>query len=1260
MIYRVFTERREHFRQENLQTLSDFQHMGIDVPGTLRIVKFYDVEGLSEEQFMRTIPLVFADPVKDMWSLEYDALGIREENTVIAIESLPGQFDQRADSARQCVQFVLGGERPEVRTASLYIFSETLAEDVKERVTSALVNPVENRIASLEEVDHIHETEIVEAGIGRIDGFRLMVEGPAYWREQLGLAMEADDLEVVRSYFDSEGREPSITEIRMIDTYWSDHCRHTTFNTELTEIIFDDKLVEASYNDYVRGREALGRTKPISLMDMGTLAAKELKAEGLLVQLDESEEINACTVKVKVTVEETGAQEDWLLLFKNETHNHPTEMEPFGGAATCLGGAIRDPLSGRAYVYQAMRVTGAANPYIPLEETPDGKLTQRRIMQQAAAGYSSYGNQVGVASGLIDEIYHPGYQAKRMECGAVIGAVPAEQVDRQVPQAGDLVLLLGARTGRDGLGGATGSSKSQHSESTETSAAEVQKGNAPEERAIMRLFRKPEISSKIKRCNDFGAGGVSVAIGELAEGLEIYLDQVPLKYSGLDGTEIAISESQERMALVIAPEHQAFFYEEATKENVECTAVAEVTQDARVRMTWRGETIVDLSRAFLDTNGAHKTQTAQVRMPDTIHFPHLWQGSLEESLYPLVEDLNVTSKAGLIQRFDATVGARTVLHPLGGRYQRTPIQTMAARLPRLGGGTDTTSLMAYGYNPFLSQNDEYAGGYLAVVESLAKVIASGGRREEMWLSFQEYFQALGKDKNKWGSPVASVLGAYKAQRDFHVAAIGGKDSMSGSFESIHVPPALISFAVSVTEGKKVLSPEFKSAGNHLLLLYTEHDARFLMDPEKLNALFELGERIVQEERAISGSTSSYGGPIEQIFKGLVGNGLGIRLNDELDISLLFDWHYGSFLFEVTDEEMPTLMAWAEESGVLAENLGILDSEAKIAYQGEVLPLSPLQTAWEAVLEDVYPTQLADDIEPTNLTENWLQLGTSNGKKYKNISILPQGYAKPTALIPVFPGTNTEEESAKAFENAGATSKIVIVRNRRPEDLQETVEAMEEALASSQILFLPGGFSGGDEPDGSGKFINAFLRNERLAASITSLLEERDGLVGGICNGFQGLVKLGLLPYGKIVALNEEDPILDQNLIGRHQAQIIRTRVVQNNSPWLSHYEIGEIHDVAISHGEGQFLCTDACMDKLFKNLQVATQYVNSLGEPSMDLRYNPNSSKGAIEGLVSQDGRVFGRMGHSERMVEGTLKNIGRPVIESKIFKGAVEYFTKA
>lgn len=1267
MVFRVYVERRENFRQES-ETLRHRleENLQLSFPGGIRILHRYDVEGISEEEFFKSIPLVFCDAAKDQATVAEMGLW-KSTDSIIPIEALPGQFDQRADSAAQCIQFVLGGKSPKVRYATIYIFRDDLSEEEQALIEKELINPVENRIASFD------VPKSLEEAVNEPDDVEILTDfadvNASDWVEKLGLAMDADDVKMCQDYFKSENRNPSIAEIKVIDTYWSDHCRHTTFNTELEEIVFNDNLAEATYNQYLKARKELNRTKPITLMDLGTLAAKELKKLGLLSQLDESEEINACTVKVKIKIEETGELEDWLLLFKNETHNHPTEIEPFGGAATCLGGAIRDPLSGRAYVYQAMRITGAADPFTKKEDTPEGKLLQRQIITRACEGYSSYGNQVGLTTGYVEEIYHPGYIAKRMECGAVIGAVPEANVVREEPAPGDLVLLLGGKTGRDGIGGATGSSKSHTVESVEVSAAEVQKGNAPEERGIMRLFRHHEFSKNIKRCNDFGAGGVSVAIGELADGVLINLDKVPKKYEGLDGTELAISESQERMAIVIAKENLDLMMKMANSENVSCTVVAEITEDPRMVMNWRGKKIVNLSREFLDTNGAAKSVKANVKAPRNAEYKYGWTGDLEDSFKVLLADLNVASQEGLLQRFDQTVGARTILHPLGGKYQKTTPQAMAARLPRLHGGTDSTSVMSFGYNPYLTEKDEYSGAYLAVLESAAKIIATGGHMKECWLTFQEYFQKLGNDADKWGSPLAAVLGAYQAQMDLGLASIGGKDSMSGSYEDLHVPPTFLSFAVSMTEGKNVISPEFKKIGSKVLITEykkssSERNKRFLPEKDEILALFEWMENKISDKKVISCATPVSGGSAEILAKMMFGNKIGLNIFDDFDVNDLFKWNYGGFVFECDDSvSEDDIKAWKDELAgkrIVLKMLGETVEESVLQYKEASVELDVLIEAWEATLRPIFPVK-EQGIEVTELKDEWKELPKVDevGDKYKGVSILPKGVLKPKVVIPVFPGTNCEEESAEAFIRAGADVDIIIIRNRTEKDISDSRQDMLKAISNAQILFLPGGFSGGDEPDGSGKFINAFLRGEEIAEAINDLLEKRNGLVGGICNGFQALVKLGLLPYGKITDTDHSAPILTNNFIGRHQAKMVHVRIATNRSPWLQYETPGDIQHVVISHGEGRFAFSEKGVDELFAKGQIASQYVDLNGNPTMETEFTPNGSIAAIEALISEDGKVFGRMGHSERMIPGTLKNLETGLGNEKIFKGAVDYFKR-
>ena len=1016
----------------------------------------------------------------------------------------------------------------------------------------------------------------------------------------------------------------------MIDTYWSDHCRHTTFLTTIDNVKFEDSLIQETYDDYIETRKHLGRTKPINLMDIATLAVKYLRKEGKLDKLDESEEINACTVKMDIEVD--GKTEPWLLLFKNETHNHPTEIEPFGGAATCIGGAIRDPLSGRSYVYGAMRVTGAADPLKPVSETLEGKLPQRKIVTTAAAGYSSYGNQIGLATGIVDEIYHDGYAAKRMEIGAVIAAAPEKNVRRERPEPGDIVILLGGRTGRDGCGGATGSSKSHTLESLESCGAEVQKGNAPEERKLQRLFRNGEVSRMIKRCNDFGAGGVSVAIGELADGLDIDLNAVPKKYDGLDGTELAISESQERMAVVVAKEDVEKFISLADGENLEATVVAEVKADPRLTMTWNGKKIVDISREFLNSNGAEKhidiaPAKAEIYKKDI-------SGGFAENYRKTVSDLNMCSKRGLSERFDSTIGAGTVLMPFGGKYQQTPIQAMVQKISVEKGHTDNCSLMAFGYNPFVTEKSPFHGAYLAVVESVCKLIATGTDFKDVYLTFQEYFERPGKDPERWGKPLAALLGSFRAQKELGIGAIGGKDSMSGSFEDLDVPPTLVSFAVSTDKIKNIVSPEFKQSGHSLVRLSPEFDENGLPKTESLVALFDKVTQLLRSGKAVACYTPGMGGIAEAVFKMAIGNRLGFSFSDKLSLDEIFGLDYAAFLLEVT-EDIPE-----------AQLIGTVTDDGCITYGGASLSLSELQKDYEEKLESVYSCDL-------NGSKKKLENISFTEKKYKAPALKT---AKPHVLIPVFPGTNCEYDSAKAATDAGAEAEIFVINNLTADGIARSVDRFAEQVKKSQIIFIPGGFSGGDEPDGSGKFITAFFRNAAIKEQVTELLEKRDGLMCGICNGFQALIKLGLVPFGKIVDTDEHCPTLTFNSIGRHQSRIVTTRVASANSPWLSGTQVGELYNVPISHGEGRFLAEPQVLEQLKANGQIATQYVDADGDATEDILYNPNGSIAAIEGILSPDGRVLGKMGHSERIGEGLYKNVPGNY-DMQLFKSAVKYF---
>ena len=1228
MVYRVYVEKKPGFDGEAQGLLNELKSLlGVKSLSGLRLLNRYDVEGIGEELFRQCVPTVFSEPPVDQ---VYDHLPAAD--ATFAVEYLPGQFDQRAASASECIQLISQGERPQVRTARVYLLGGALSEGELARIKKYVINPVEAREAALSRRDTLKVEYPAPAPVEVLEGFlELDQEGLARFIAERGLAMDEADIAFCQEYFRSEGRAPTITEIKMIDTYWSDHCRHTTFGTILDEVEIRDEQVKKAFDSYLAMRKAVyaGRKKNLCLMDLGTIGAKYLKSIGRLKNLDESDEINACTVKIKCEVD--GEEQDWLYLFKNETHNHPTEIEPFGGAATCIGGAIRDPLSGRSYVYQAMRVTGAADPLAPVSETLPGKLPQRKLVTTAAAGYSSYGNQIGLATGQVDELYHPGYAAKRMEIGAVVGAAPAANVRREVPAAGDIVVLLGGATGRDGCGGATGSSKAHKLESLESCGAEVQKGNAPVERKLQRLFRRPEATRLIKRCNDFGAGGVSVAIGELADGLAIDLDRVPKKYDGLDGTELAISESQERMAVVLAPGDVEEFTALAHEENLEATTVAMVTEAPRLTMSWRGETIVDVSRDFLNSNGAEKH--ANVLVYDCLPYEPQWKGeSWGEKLHSLVSDLNVCSKKGLSERFDSTIGAATVLMPFGGKYQLTPAQAMAAKLP-VPGETTTCSGMAWGYNPYLMEKKQYSGAYLAVVESVCKLVASGFRYEDAYLTFQEYFQRLGSDPERWGQPFAALLGALKAQVDLGVAAIGGKDSMSGSFESMDVPPTLVSFATAIGSTKNVISPEFKTAGDRVVWLAPGYND--LRPAHKsLKAILAQVEALTAAGKVKAAWTPGYGCAAEGLFKMCLGNRLGFALAGGVDPEALFRPAYGSFMLELAEG--------AEAEGAL--ELGTVTEEYTFRLAGEAVDLAGLQEAYEAKLEPVFPYRGAGEaVEPV----------TYRAEKRAAPAV---GAARPRVVIPVFPGTNCEYDTARAFRRAGAEPQVLVVNNLTPAAVAESCEALVKAIRTSQIVMLPGGFSGGDEPDGSAKFITAFFRAPAVAEAVAELLQKRDGLMLGICNGFQALIKLGLVPYGEIRPLTADCPTLTFNTLGRHQSMLVRTRVASNKSPWLSRCELGQVHTVAISHGEGRFAASPQVLAQLRENGQIATQYVDLAGAPSMDLSANPNGSVWAIEGITSPDGRVLGKMGHTERSGDALYKNVPGDKYQP-LFEGGVDYF---
>ena len=1230
MVYRVYVEKKSSEALEAGALLCDIRgFLGIEKLEGLRIVNRYDVENISSELFERCKMMVFAEPQRDIVSSE---LRGTDGCTVLAVEYLPGQFDQRADSAAQCLQIVSQGEKPAVRTAKIYILSGKLSEQELETIKSYLINPVESRAASLGAFDTLETRYEIPTEVDTLGGFREMsdAETAKFVRER-GLAMDEEDLRFCRDYFISEGRDPTVTEIKVIDTYWSDHCRHTTFNTIIDSVSFEDDSLRCAWNEYLATRRELGRTKPICLMDIGTLAAKYLKAAGKLDRLDESEEINACTVKIDV--ETAGGTEKWLLLFKNETHNHPTEIEPFGGAATCIGGAIRDPLSGRSYVYAAMRVTGAADPLKPVSATLEGKLPQKKLVTTAAAGYSSYGNQIGLATGIVDEIYHPGYAAKHMEVGAVIGAAPAENVRRERPVPGDAVILLGGRTGRDGCGGATGSSKAHDLSSLENCGAEVQKGNAPEERKLQRLFRNPEASLLIKRCNDFGAGGVSVAIGELADGLEIDLNAVPKKYEGLDGTELAISESQERMAIVVERNHVNRFIALAAAENLEATEVARVTEAPRLVMRWNGRTIVDISREFLDSNGAEKH--IDVTPEATRSFVRETPAEFSSGMRALAADINICSKRGLSERFDSTIGAGSVLMPFGGKFQRTPIQAMVHKISREHGDTKTCSFMSYGFNPYISEKSPYHGAYLAVVESVSKLIASGAEYRDVYLSFQEYFEKPMRDGSRWGKPLSALLGAFMAQKELGAPAIGGKDSMSGSFENLDVPPTLISFAVTTGKINDVLSPEFKAAGHRVCFLCPSYRADGLPESASLIANFSTVTSLIRSGKVCAAYTPTCGGAAEGIFKMCFGNGLGFDFAEGVPDVEIFGYRYGSFILE---------MSGGERVGTL---LGSTSSQEEITKGGTILPLGELENKYEGALECVYPCNIRTE---DKFTETYA---------FERKSAIPRprtAFARPKALIPVFPGTNCEYDTAKALEKAGLDPEIVVIRNLTASDISRSVELFAEKLRNAQIVVIPGGFSGGDEPDGSAKFINSFFRSAAVRDGVEELLGFRDGLMLGICNGFQALIKLGLVPCGHITDTDGSSPTLSFNTIGRHQSKLVRIRVSSNLSPWLLKTRVGEIYTVPVSHGEGRFLAGAELVKQLGESGQIATQYVDLSGNVTQDIRFNPNGSICAVEGITSPDGRVFGKMGHSERTGTGLYKNV-EGLYDMQLFASAAEYF---
>ena len=1239
MVSRIYVEKKPGFDVEAQQLAHELRSiLGITSLEGLRLVNRYDVEGISQELFDQCVPTVFSEPQVDVASAE---LPQADGAQVFAVEFLPGQFDQRAASASECIQLISQGERPEVRSAKVYLLSGPLSDQDVQAIKHYVINPIEAREATLEQRDTLTMAQPQPEPVEVLEGFLdLDAAGLAQFIVDRELAMDEADLAFCQQYFQSEGRCPTITEIKMIDTYWSDHCRHTTFGTEMTDVAIDDPRVQAAFDQYMDMRNELGRqAKPVCLMDMGTIGAKWLKSKGVLTGLDESEEINACTVKCKVDVD--GEEQDWLYLFKNETHNHPTEIEPFGGAATCLGGAIRDPLSGRSYVYQAMRITGSGDPRMPYSRTRAGKLPQRRITTTAAQGYSSYGNQIGLAAGKVQEYYHPGFVAKRMELGAVIAATPRDHVRRAQPEPGDIVMLLGGRTGRDGCGGATGSSKAHNAQSLTTCGAEVQKGNAPTERCIQRLFRHAEFAQMIKRCNDFGAGGVCVAVGELAPGLVINLDAVPKKYEGLDGTELAISESQERMACVIEPDMLERFKQMAYEENLEATQVAVVTEEPRLVMNWRGKTIVDLSRAFLDTNGVTQHAKAEVAVPDErapylTAQPDFAKGrTVREAWLAMLADLNICSQKGLVERFDGTIGASTILAPYGGIYRDSPNEAMAALIPTEG-ETTTATLMSHGYDPYLSEWSPFHGAVYAVTESLAKICAAGGDVSRARLTFQEYFERLNKAPLSWGKPAAALLGGLSAQLGFGTASIGGKDSMSGTFEDIHVPPTLVSFAVGMVDAGDVVSTDLKGAGHRLALLELPVDADLVPEYDKALMLYEALHQAILRGDVLSAHTVGRGGIAAAVTMMALGSRVGVNLTDVQEEALFLP-RYGSIVVELKDGA--SVPAGLRVIGMTAEN-------AAISALGMSLSLAEAKNAWNEPLESVFPT----DSSAKHTTAPFIPYEQRSTAR-PAIKI-----AKPRVFIPSFPGTNCELDSEKAFRRAGAETDVFVFRNLTPAGIEESVEALAKGIERAQIVMLPGGFSAGDEPDGSGKFIATALRNPRIMEAIMNLLNKRDGLMLGICNGFQALIKLGLVPYGEIRMLGENDPTLTYNTIGRHAATHVQTVISSVKSPWMAGVNVGDIHQVAISHGEGRFVCREAQLKQLMANGQIITQYCNADGVPAVKMPENPNGSYWAVEGICSPDGRVLGKMGHSERIGANVAKNIPGEK-NQKIFESGVAYF---
>ena len=1258
MVRRVLVEKREGFDLEAKALKKDLvESLHIDNIENLRILNRYDVEGISEEVYENAAKTIFSEPNLDV--VYYEEIPKLNDERVFAIEFLPGQYDQRGDWAAQCVQIVNQGIRPAINTAKVYILSGKITDEEFSKIKDYCINPVDSREASLEKPETLKMETEIPTTVEVLDGFIDLDEnGLRTFVSEKGLAMTLGDLQHVQKYFkDTEKRNPTITEIKVLDTYWSDHCRHSTFMTEIENVKIEDgkfnDIVKEAYQMYLNSRDNVyvNRHKDICLMDIATVAVKELKKNGKLNDLDESEEINACSINVDVEVD--GKMEKYLVMFKNETHNHPTEIEPFGGAATCLGGAIRDPLSGRSYVYQAMRVTGSADPRTTLEDTLPGKLMQRKITTEAAHGYSSYGNQIGLTTGQVAEVYDENFVAKRMEIGAVIAAAPKENVVRERPEAGDVIVLLGGKTGRDGCGGATGSSKEHSEESILTCSAEVQKGDAPNERKIQRFFRNKEVAQMIKRCNDFGAGGVCVAIGEIADSLDINLDLVPKKYDGLDGTELAISESQERMAVAIKKENKDKFIQLAVEENLEATHVATVTDTGYLRMFWNGKAIVDINREFLDTNGVKQTTDVHVTKVDEENtffssneiVKDVKCASMKDKFTKVLSDLNVCSQKGLVEMFDNTIGGNTVLMPFGGKYQATPTQGMVAKIPVLGGETNTSTIMTYGYNPKVGKWSPFHGALYAVVESVCKLVAIGGNYSTTRLTFQEYFEKLGNNPEKWGKPFSALLGAFYAQSKFEIPAIGGKDSMSGTFKDIEVPPTLVSFAVDTVDAKKVVSPEFKKADSKVVMLCVNKAENDVVDFEELKRNLDKVRELIHGNKVLSTYALGFAGVGEAISKMAFGNKIGFKFSEEAEKAFtddkLFEASYGNIVLELANDDLSML------EGYNYVVLGSTVKEASIFIKGEELALDELYKAHCSTLEPIFPTK-TEEVKSKIETISYISQGEA---KKSSLSI-----ATPRVFIPAFPGTNCEYDSARAFERAGANASIRVFKNLTYKDIEDSIDTIVNEIKSSQIIMLPGGFSAGDEPDGSGKFIATVFRNPRVQEAINEFLTQKDGLMLGICNGFQVLIKLGLVPYGEIRVPSESAPTLTYNNIGRHQAKIARTRISSNKSPWLAQTNVGDIHNIAISHGEGKFVASEDVMRELIANGQVATQYVDFNNEATYDIEFNPNGSFYAVEGITSADGRVFGKMGHSERIGEEVYKNIiGEK--DQKIFESGVKYF---